>query len=180
MYRYLQLLVIGLLLATTASAADQVPLPLDMVIPYGQLSLRQAQQQAIEASPGVAAAVARVQQAQALVDQARSDHAAAGGRQPQSPVAGPVDSARLGRRRYRYNDAVKDFSAGVQVNWLLFDGFARRAVHSCRAGPDQGRSRGRRMRPDACSPRAVAGGLLSGATGGRGDADRPAEPDFQP
>ncbi len=126
MYRYLQLLLIGLLLASSAGAADLAPPQLEMEIPYGRLSLRQAQQQAIESSPGVAEAVARVEKAKAVVDQVRSTMLPQAGislsRQWQDLSIQPDWAPE-----YRYNDAVKNFTAGVQVNWLLFDGFSRRA-----------------------------------------------------
>ncbi len=126
MYSYLLLLVISLLSATSVMAAEPVPLALEMEIPYGSLSLRQAQLRAIEASPGVAETLARVQKAQAVVDQARSTML------PQAGVSLSRQWQDLSIQpdwapEYRYNDAVKNFTAGVQVNWLLFDGFSRRA-----------------------------------------------------
>ncbi|PLX98773.1 MAG: hypothetical protein C0622_11375 [Desulfuromonas sp.] len=114
-----------LLVAVPAPAADNLQ-PLEMTIPYGQLTRPRAQQLALDASPGVAQMLARIDAARAVVEQARSTMlpvVSAYASQRWQDVSMQPDWAPL----MRYEDSLKSFSSGIQVNWLLFDGFSRRA-----------------------------------------------------
>ncbi|WP_161947637.1 TolC family protein [Malonomonas rubra] len=99
---------------------------LDMQIPHGSLTLSHAIRMALDSSPSVKQAAIRIEAAQAVVGQARS-------------ALKPMVSANIGRRhqnstiqpdwapQVRFNDSFDIWTAGVEANWLLFDGFARRA-----------------------------------------------------
>lgn len=124
---YKQIIILWLVLLPTFASAQVTPLQqLDMQIPSGNLTLAQATRMALDASPSVKQAAARIEAAQAVVDQARS-------------ALKPMLSVSLGRRyqnstiqpdwapELRFNDSFNMWTAGVEANWLLFDGFARRA-----------------------------------------------------
>jgi outer membrane protein TolC len=99
---------------------------LEMQIPSGNLTLQQAIQMALTVSPSVKQAAARIEAAQAVVDQASS-------------LRKPSVRATLGQRYQnstmqpdwapedRFSDSFNTSTAGIEANWLLFDGFARRA-----------------------------------------------------
>jgi len=107
--------------------AQSEPLPLvDMDIPSGRLTLAKAVQLSLDTSPSVKQAAARIEAAQAVVDQARS-------------ALKPMISVSLGKRyqrssiqpdwapQVRVKDSFNIWSAGIEANWLLFDGFSSRA-----------------------------------------------------
>lgn len=114
------------LLPSFAFAQIEVLQQLEMQIPSGALTLSRAIEMALEASPSVKQAAARIEAAQAVVGQARS-------------ALTPMVSANLGRRyqnstiqpdwspQVRFNDTFNMWTAGIEANWLLFDGYARRA-----------------------------------------------------
>lgn len=99
---------------------------IDMDIPSGSLTLTEALQLSLEASPGVKQATARIEAAQAVVDQARS-------------ALKPMATVHMGGRyqrsslqpdwapEVRVKDTFSIYSAGIEANWLLFDGFSSRA-----------------------------------------------------
>ncbi|WP_321393546.1 TolC family protein [uncultured Desulfuromusa sp.] len=110
----------------TVSAQSEVLPQIDMEIPSGSLTLAEALQISLEASPSVKQAAARIEAAQAVVDQARS-------------ALRPVASMNVGGRyqrssmqpdwapQVRVKDTFSIWSAGIEANWLLFDGFSSRA-----------------------------------------------------
>ena len=102
------------------------PEPLCMDIPYGKLTLAQAQQTALANSPRIAEMLARIDQAQAVCDQARaalwpsvSVHA---GYNWQDQSTRPDWNPGT-----RVEESFNHMNTGVQINWLLFDGFSRQA-----------------------------------------------------
>lgn len=102
------------------------PQPLCMDIPYGHLTLIRAQQMALSASPRVAEMLARINQAQAVCDQARA------ALWPTVSVHTGYDWQDLSirpdwRPEVRVEESLKHLNTGVQINWLLFDGFSRQA-----------------------------------------------------
>jgi outer membrane protein len=115
-----------LLLSVSVYAQTESLLQFDMQIPSGTLTLEKAKLMALEASPSVKQAAARIEAAQAVVSQARS-------------ALKPMVSLTLGKRyqnstiqpdwapELRINDSFDISSAGINANWLLFDGFSRRA-----------------------------------------------------
>ncbi|MDY0189209.1 MAG: TolC family protein [Desulfuromonas sp.] len=133
MYKYakraslsLMLLASALLLPTVACAQAPLLAQLHMEIPHGSLTLKKAQQMALEAAPSVKQAAARIEAAQAVVDQARS---------ALKPTIGVTLSKRYQNSTFqpdwepelRMNDSFNQFSAGVSANLLLFDGFSSQA-----------------------------------------------------
>lgn len=100
--------------------------PLTMEVPQGYLTLQEAWRQALQNAPSIAEAGARIEAAQAVVEQAQSAwlptlsvHA---GYRLQDSTMQPDWNPNL-----RISDSLKVRSAGVQVNWLAFDGFSRKA-----------------------------------------------------
>lgn len=120
------IVLLFLLLPLSVFAQIEVLPQLDMEIPNGTLTLQQAQRMAQAAAPSVKQAAAHIEAAQAVVGQARS------ALQPQVSVS-------LGQRyqnstiqpdwapQVRFNDSFNITMAGIEMNWLVFDGFARRA-----------------------------------------------------
>ncbi len=100
--------------------------PLQMDIPRGQLTLEQAQQLALEGSPGIAEAAARIEAAKAVVDQARAglwpQLSLTAGYRVQDSTMQPDWAPELLKE-----DSFNNMTASLQASWLLFDGFARRA-----------------------------------------------------
>lgn len=99
---------------------------LQMSVPGGSLTLEQARQMALDASPSVQQATARIEAAREVVAQAGSQlkpmvTATLGGRFQNSTIQ-PDWQPEI-----RFNDSFRIWSAGLEANWLLFDGFARRA-----------------------------------------------------
>ncbi|SEA39209.1 Outer membrane protein TolC [Desulfuromusa kysingii] len=121
------IITIFLLFMPLTSFAQTVILPqIDMKIPSGNLTLSEALQLALKASPDVKQAAARIEAAQAVVDQARS-------------AFKPMVSAHLGKSYLKsrihpdwdpsthFSDSYEVWTAGIEANWLLFDGFTSRA-----------------------------------------------------
>lgn len=110
------------------------PKPLSMDIPSGQLTLVKAQQMALKASPRVAEMLSRIKEAQAVCKQTRATL------WPTLSVHAGQDWQDLSMRpdwspEVRVEESLKHFNAGVQVNWLLFDGFSRQAsILAAKAG----------------------------------------------
>lgn len=114
---------IVLLLSLTVPVQAAVLPQINMAIPEGDLTLINAQKMALEASPSVLQASARIEAAQAVVDQARS-------------ALRPMVSITIGKRyqnstmqpdwapETRVNDSFNIWGAGIEANWLLFDGFS--------------------------------------------------------
>jgi outer membrane protein TolC len=128
MFKQKIIFIVLALLLLPALVLAQVPAltPLAMEIPRGTLTLKQAQQLALKASPGVQQAVARIAAAQAVVDQARSSlkphvNVYAGQRYQKSTMQ--PDWAP----QQRITDSFDSFSAGIGANLLLFDGFTSQA-----------------------------------------------------
>jgi len=119
----LLLLVLVALPGVTLAAQTE---PLKMPIPQGELTLQQAQRLALHNAPGVAAASARIDAALAVVEQAQSAWlptlSVYAGYRLQDSTLQPDWHPEV-----RINDSLKVRSAGVQANWLVFDGFSRRA-----------------------------------------------------
>ncbi len=115
--------------APGGAAAGEVskPVPLSMDIPYGNLTLTRAQQMALCASPRVAEMLARISEVQAVCDQARA-------------ALWPTVSVHAGYNwqdvsirldwspETRVDESFNHLNTGVQINWLLFDGFSRQAA----------------------------------------------------
>lgn len=120
------LLLIVLLFPALAFSETTMLTQLNMEIPSGNLTLKKAQQLALEASPSIKQAAARIEAAKAVVDQARS-------------ALKPTIDVNLGQRyqnstmqpdwqpELRVNDSFSQLSAGVEANILLFDGFSSQA-----------------------------------------------------
>ena len=118
--------ILFLLLSLTALVQAAALPQIDMDIPNGRLTLKEAQQLALEASPSVRQASARIEAAQAVVNQARA-------------ALKPMVSVNIGKRyqnstiqpdwqpQVRINDSFNIWMAGIEANWLLFDGFSSRA-----------------------------------------------------
>ncbi|WP_320040624.1 TolC family protein [uncultured Desulfobacter sp.] len=123
-----------LLPAGAAPGKMNKPEPLCMDIPYGRLTLTQAQQMALSASPRVAEMLARINQAQAVCDQARADL------WPTVTVHAGYDWQNQSIRpdwhpEIRVEESLKHQNTGIQINWLLFDGFSRQAsILAAKAG----------------------------------------------
>jgi len=126
MYKRIVTSLLFLLLPLIVLAQPTALQKLDMQIPSGSLTLKKAQQMALASAPSVKQAAARIEAAQAVVGQARS-------------VLKPSVGVTLGKRyqnstiqpdwspQLRFNDTFNIWTAGIEANWLLFDGFARRA-----------------------------------------------------
>lgn len=124
-----QLIVVGgllLVLTVQAGSADSHVEQLRMEIPRGELTLEQARAMALRQSPGISAATARIEAAAAVVDQARASLwpqlALKAGYRVQDSTMQPDWDPSL-----RINENFDTYSGGLQANWLLFDGFARKA-----------------------------------------------------
>ena len=126
MFRKLLLTLLLVVLGWPCGAAEPGPVAIDMSIPSGQLTLHEAQRLALHNAPGIAEAAARIAAAQAVVDQARAGLlptvTAYAGYHYQDMTMQPDWEPEL-----RVNDSLTSSSAGIQVSWLLFDGFSRRA-----------------------------------------------------
>jgi outer membrane protein TolC len=97
-----------------------------MDIPYGRLTLAWAQQMALTDSPKVSEMLARIRQAQAVCDQARA------ALWPQVSALAAYDWQNQSTRpdwhpEIRVEESLKHLNTGIQINWLLFDGFGRQA-----------------------------------------------------
>jgi len=124
MYKVFIILLV-LLPSLSFAQADDLQ-QLEMEIPSGKLTITQAIAMTLKASPSVKQATARIKAAQAVVDQARSS-------------LKPMVSANFGKRyqnstiqpdwapENRINDSFNMWTGGIEANWLLFDGFARKA-----------------------------------------------------
>lgn len=124
---FLSASLVGLLLfSSTLLAADCTVETKKWLVPDGQLTLRQARSTALDNSPSVSEAVARIHEASALIQRTESS-------------LWPRISLRSS---YRYSDGVQQLdwapdqrlhdsfvesSAGLHASWLVFDGFQRRA-----------------------------------------------------
>ncbi len=102
------------------------PAPLLMEIPCGRLTLAQAQKTALSASPQVKEMLARIKEADARCRQARA------ALWPTVSVHAGHDWQDLSMRpdwqpQVRVEESFTHFNAGIQANWLLFDGFSTRA-----------------------------------------------------
>jgi outer membrane protein len=106
----------------TVDTLDQ----LQMDIPRGQLTLDQAQRLALKNSPGITEAVARIEAAEAVVDQSRASLwpqlSLNAGYRLQNSTMQPDWAPEI-----RKEESFNNLTAGLQANWLLFDGFARKA-----------------------------------------------------
>ncbi len=95
-------------------------------LPQGSLTLREAQSRALRNSPGIAAAVARIEAAEAVVAQARASLwpqlTLTAGYRLQDSTMQPDWAPEI-----RRDDSFNNFRAGLQGGWLVFDGFARQA-----------------------------------------------------
>lgn len=133
-FRYVKTPTLGFLLLflvmplslEAASKDVKKPEPLSMEIPFGRLTLAQAQQIALRASPAVAEMLARIKEAQAVCKQARATL------WPTLSVHAGHDWLDLSMRpdwnpEVRMEEDLKHFNTGIQINWLLFDGFSRQA-----------------------------------------------------
>jgi len=127
MYKLLASLVLllGLLPCAAVAMTDNLD-PLQMDIPRGQLTLDQAQRLALKNSPGIAEAVARIEAAEAVIDQAKASLwpqlSLNAGYRLQNSTMQPDWAPEI-----RKQDSFNNLTAGLQANWLLFDGFARKA-----------------------------------------------------
>ncbi|MBU0946642.1 MAG: TolC family protein [Proteobacteria bacterium] len=102
------------------------PASLSMDIPTGTLTLREAQRIALAASPGIEEALARIQASQAVLDQARSSLQPTAnfyaGYRNQDSIVQPDWAPEV-----QVRDNLNVTNVGIQANWLIFDGFSRRA-----------------------------------------------------
>lgn len=144
-FRYYRMKIAGILLLIlllplsleAASKDVEKPEPLSMDIPYGRLTLTQAQQMALKASPRVAEMLARIKEAQAVCEQARATL------WPSLSVHADHDWQDLSMQpdwgpEVRMEESQKHFNTGIQVNWLLFDGFSRQAsILAAKAGTQE-------------------------------------------
>jgi outer membrane protein TolC len=109
----------------------QAPPPLEMEIPYGNLTLRQAQQMAIDAAPSVAETVARIDAAKAVVEQARATmmpQISTSFSYQHQEITADLDIDYNGMTLPIDLDTDSDVAdAAIQARWLLFDGFSRKA-----------------------------------------------------
>ncbi|MBU0960714.1 MAG: TolC family protein [Proteobacteria bacterium] len=121
------LLLFLLLIPLLGLSHAEEPAPLSMDVPIGTLTLREAQRMALASSPSIEEALARIQASQAVLDQARSSlqptaNFYAGYRNQDSslqPDWAPEVQVR---------DNLNISNVGIQANWLIFDGFSRRAL----------------------------------------------------
>jgi len=96
-----------------------------------ELDLGTAQKMALAANPTMSAALARVEQARARVGQAtaawrpRLDATASGGRTRMSENAWEINKALSQISGRDFDRTSKDYAAGLQASWVLFDGFYR-------------------------------------------------------
>ncbi len=105
---------------TNALAENPPPLP-------NPLTLNDARQQALAGNPGLLAAAARLQAAQAVVGQTRSTYL------PQLSATGNLthfDGRQMDAQSGRpARDSHYSYGFGARADWLLFDGFARHFNH---------------------------------------------------
>jgi len=98
----------------------------EFVLPEGSLTLAEARRVALEKNPGVTRALKNIEEAQAVLQQARSL------RYPGLAVNAGYNRMDVSMQpewapNLRYKDSFNDYSANIQASWLVFDGFARRA-----------------------------------------------------
>lgn len=122
---FLLLLLLLIPLEGYAGAEEAAPLPMD--VPLGRLTLAEAQRTALASSPTIEEALVRIQAAQAVVDQARASL------QPTANVYAGYRNQKSSLQpdwapEVRIRDSFNVNNAGIQANWLLFDGFSRRAM----------------------------------------------------
>lgn len=116
------LLILLLTCTATPSPAGQY----EMTIPEGSLTLARARKMALDNSPDVRQAVERIQAVEAVLLQARSawwPKVSANGDYMQNKVSIQPDWNPTTRVDASFNE----MSVGIHMNWLIFDGFARRA-----------------------------------------------------
>jgi len=116
-----QLTILLLIIAGSAFAQTN-----EYTLPEGTLTLAEARRIALDNNPGVTRALKNIEAAQAVVQQARSLWyptltASAG------YTRNAVDIQPDWNPTVRYKDSFNDVTAGLQAQWLLFDGFARQA-----------------------------------------------------
>jgi len=132
--RIVLVFLLWVLPAAVAFSEENKPAPLCMDIPYGRLTLTRAQQMALSASPRVAEMLARINQAQAVCDQARA------ALWPSVSMHAGYNWQDLSIRpdwhpEIRVKENLKHLNTGIQINWLLFDGFSRQAsILAAKAG----------------------------------------------
>lgn len=124
---FLALLSMLLLFSLPAQSFAEKPAPLEMEIPYGSLSLEKAQQIALGSSPKVAEMLERIHEAEALVEEAKASlwpqvFAHAGHHLKDVSVQPDWNPQSRAEETFQHH------TIGVTVNWLLFDGFGRRAT----------------------------------------------------
>ncbi len=120
------LLLLGPLCLNPAFGDVEKPAPLVMEIPCGRLTLVRAQQIALLAAPQVKEMLARIEAANARCQQARA------ALWPTLSVHAGHDWQDLSVRpdwlpQVRVEESFTHFNAGIQANWLLFNGFSTRA-----------------------------------------------------
>ncbi len=100
--------------------------PLSMNVPIGTLTLREAQRMALVSSPSIEEALARIEASKAVLDQARSSLQPTAnfyaGHRSQNSSMQPDWAPEV-----RIRDSFNISNVGIQANWLIFDGFSRRA-----------------------------------------------------
>lgn len=122
------IVIVGLLLGAVSPAWAQGVFIDDSLpeIPKGEMTLVAAQRLALENSPGIAEAVSRIEAAQAVV--ARSESSLwpqltlTAGYRLQDSTMQPDWAPEI-----RKDENFTNLSAGLQANWLIFNGFARKA-----------------------------------------------------
>lgn len=100
---------------------------LSMHIPSGSLTLLEAQQKALDSSPTIALTLARIEAAQAVVEQTRATW---------RPTLSLNADYRLQHSsvqpdwspEQRVQETFNHWSVGAHANWLIFDGFRRKAM----------------------------------------------------
>ncbi len=115
--KYCLVVVSILFLALSAQAEDYD-------LPKGELTLEKAISITLSRNPGIAQAQERINQAKALLTQARSAWL------PRISVQGSAMAQQATvqpdwRPNLRISEALNDYQAGIQGTFLLFDGFAR-------------------------------------------------------
>jgi outer membrane protein TolC len=117
-------------LGVLAKAAEQQSGAVDLA-KIKELNIETAQAVALAGNPSMAAALARVEQARARVQQATATW------WPSLDLNGTSARQRLSENSYQYNQAIaralgqttdqnlNNYGAGIQATWALFDGFYR-------------------------------------------------------
>lgn len=106
-------------------------------IPQGSLTLTQARNIALENNPGVKRSLRNIEAACATLQQVNSL------KYPGITINGKYNRVDMDMQPdwapdIRYNDSFNDYSIGINAQWLLFDGFSRRAnILSSKYGVEQ-------------------------------------------